>query len=179
MVKGTVIQVAVERLPDGRKPVKDLWLWHYGPQEAGAGLVDLLWKAYLRRFDQEHFHRFAKMYPGLDAAHLASAEATDRWAALILAAYTQLRLASALVDDLRRPWHKKPEPGHVLSPYRVRLGFRRLRAQLGTPARTAKSSRPGPGRPRGSRNKPKARQPVYRKSGNTPATDSSTGKQDP
>ena len=51
-----------------------------------------------------------------------------------MAACTQLRLASVLVGDLRRPWHKRPEPGQVLSPYRVRLGFRRLRAQLGTPA---------------------------------------------
>jgi hypothetical protein len=95
------------------------------------------------------------------------------------AAFTQLRLASALTDDLRRPWHKKPEPGQVLSPYRVRLGFRRLRAHLGTPARTAKTTRPGPGRPRGSKNRPKTRQPVHRKSGNKPSTHSRAAKEDP
>ncbi len=166
VVAGTVIQLSVERLPGGRRPLKDLWLWHHGPDEADAALADLLWKAYLRRFDQEHFHRFAKVYLGLDAAHLSSAQATDRWAALVMAAYTQLRLAAPLVDDLRRPWHKRPEPEQVLSPYRVRLGFRRLRARLGTPARTAKATRPGPGRPRGSKNRPKARQQVYRKSDN-------------
>ena len=179
VVKGTVICVTVERLPDGRKPLKDLWLWHYGPVQADAGLAGLLWKACLRRFGQEHFHRFAKVYLGLDAAHLASARATGRWAALVMAAYTQLRLASALVQDLRRPWHKKPEPGQVLSPYRVRLGFRRLRAHLGTPARTAKSTRPGPGRPRGSKNRPKIRPPIYRKSGNKRTTHSRAAKQDP
>jgi hypothetical protein len=179
VVKGTVIQVTVERLPDGRTPPRDLWLWHCGPAEADAGLADLLWKAYLRRFDQEHFHRFCKEYLGLDAARLASAEATDRWAALVMAAYTQLRLASVLVDDLRRPWHKRPEPGQVLSPYRVRLGFRRLRAHLGTPARTAKSARPGPGRPRGSKNRPKTRPVIYRKSGNKRTTHSKAAKQDP
>jgi hypothetical protein len=75
IVRGTVIQVVVERLPDARKPSKDLWLWHAGPVEAD---VDLLWKAYLRRFDQEHFHRFAKVYLGLACAHLTSAQATDR-----------------------------------------------------------------------------------------------------
>jgi hypothetical protein len=32
-----------------------------------------------------------------------------------MAACTQLRLASVLVGDLRRPWHKRPEPGQVLS----------------------------------------------------------------
>jgi len=172
VVKGTVIQVTVERLPDGRKPPRDLWLWHCGPAEADADLVDLLWKAYLRRFDQEHFHRFAKVYLGLDAARLTSAEATGQWTALVLAAYTQLRLASVLIDDLRRPWHKKPGPGQILSPYRVRLGFRRLRAHLGTPARTAKSTRPGRGRPRGSKNRPRARQPIYRKNDNARKLDS-------
>ena len=79
-----------------------------------------------------------------------------------MAACTQLRLASVLAGDLRRPWHKRPEPGQVLSPYRVRLGFRRLRAQLGTPAGTAKSTRPGPGRLRGSKNRPKTDLPQKR-----------------
>jgi hypothetical protein len=44
-VRGTVGQVLVDHLPDGRKPPKDLWLWHAGPVPAGP---DLLWKAYLR-----------------------------------------------------------------------------------------------------------------------------------
>ena len=91
---------------------------------------------------------------GLSLAITAS-ERPGRWAAPVMAACTQLRLASVLVGDLRRPWHKRPEPGQVLSPYRVRLGFRRLRAQLGTPAGTAKSTRPGPGRLRGRRTGPR------------------------
>jgi len=155
------------------------WLWHHGSAEADAGLTDLLWKAYLRRFDQEHFHRFGKVYLGLAAARLASAASTGRRAALITAAYTQLRLASALVDDLRRPWHKKPGPGQVLSPYRVRLGFRRLRAHPGTPARAAKPARPGPGRPAGSRNRPKPRPPVYRKTDTKHTAARAAVKQDP
>jgi hypothetical protein len=171
IVSGTVIQVVVEHLPDGREPLKDLWLWHAGPVVAH---VDLLWKAYLRRFDQEHFHRFTKVHLGLVRAHLQSAAATDRWVNLVMLAYAQLRLASPLVDDLRRPWHSKPQPGAVLSPYRVRLGFRRLRASLGTPADSPKFTRPGPGRPKGSRNQPKPKHPVHRK------TDSkiSTAKRD-
>jgi hypothetical protein len=163
IVGGTVIQVVVDRLPDGRKPLKDLWLWHTGPLEADKDLVDLLWKAYLRRFDQEHFHRFAKVYLGMARAHLASAQATDRWMHLIMAAYAQLRLASPLVDDLRRPWHPRPQPGKPLTPYRVRLGFRRLRAKLGTPAGSPKPARPGTGRPKGSKNRPKDKRPPYRK----------------
>ncbi|MET7930227.1 NF041680 family putative transposase [Streptomyces sp. NPDC005349] len=161
IVRGTVIQVVVERLPHSRTSAKDLWLWHAGVSTADP---DLLWKAYLRRFDQEHFHRFAKVHLGMTAAHLGSAEAVDRWTALIIAAYTQLWLARHLVDDLRRPWHPRPASGTTLSPYRVRLGFRRLRAKLPEITQPPKPRRPGPGRPKGSRNKPKATRPAYRSS---------------
>ena len=156
---GTVTQVTVEHLPHARTAHKDLWLWHAGPPAAD---VDLLRKAFLRRFDQEHFHRFAKVHLGMTTAHLASAEAVDRWTALVIAAYTQLLLARNLVDDLRRPWQPRPKPGMVLSPYRVRLGFRRLRTQLPSHARPPRPRHPTPGRPKGSRNKPKATRPVYR-----------------
>ena len=114
IVRGTVIQISVEHLPGGRRPDRDIWLFHAAPPGSAADL-DLLWKAYLRRFDQEHFHRFTKVHLGLDAAHLHSAAATDRWVDLVLAAYAQLRLAATLVDDLRRPWQPRPEPGDVLT----------------------------------------------------------------
>jgi len=162
VVRGTVIQVSVEKLPGGRKPHKDMWLFHAAPPGAEPD-IDLLWKAYLRRFDQEHFHRFAKVYLGLGAARLASAKATDRWVQLVMAAYAQLRVASTLTDDMRRPWQPKLPDGAVPSPYRTRLAFRRLRAKIGSPAQPAKFSRPGPGRPKGSKNRPKAPCPPYRK----------------
>ena len=113
VVRGTVLQVVVGHLPDGRKPPRDLWLWHAGPVPADPGL---LWKAYLRRSGQEHFHRFAKSYLGLASAHLSSAAATDRWVALAMAAYAQLRLARHLVDDLRRPWHPRPGASRRATP---------------------------------------------------------------
>lgn len=163
IVHGTIIQVSVEHLPDGRTPPKDLWLFHAGPLDPDP---DLLWKAYLRRFDQEHFHRFTKVHLGLGAAHLSCAAATDRWVQLTMAAYAQLRLAST--HDLRRPWHPKPEPGTILTPYRTRLGFRRLRTQLGSPTHPPKINRPGPGRPKGSTNRPKAKQPPHRRTTPTP-----------
>jgi hypothetical protein len=166
IVRGTVLQVVVGHLPDGRKPPRDLWLWHAGPVPADSGL---LWKACLRRFGQEHFHRFAKSYLGLASAHLSSAAATDRWVSLAMGAYAQLRLARHLVDDLRRPWHPRPDPGKPLSPCKVRLGFRRLRARIGTPAGSPKPARPGPGRPKGSKNRPKSRRPPYSKSEPTPS----------
>jgi DDE superfamily endonuclease len=171
IVRGTLIRVSVERLPGGRKPAKDLWLFHSTPPGTEPDL-DLLWKAYLRRFDQEHFHRFTKVYLGLGATHLASAAATDRWVRLALAAYAQLRIASPLAHELRRPWHPKPAPGAISSPYQTRLGFRRLRARLGSPANSPKFSRPGPGRPKGSKNKRKTPCLPHRKTAETDTTHS-------
>jgi hypothetical protein len=166
ILPGTLIQVRVERLPHGGA-VKPLWLWHTGPPGAEPD-VDLVWKAYLRRFDQEHFHRFAKVYLGLDRARLQSARAADRWISLVVAGYAQLRLTAPLVADEPKPWQRRTAPGVLPTPCRTRAGFRRLRAALGTPAGAAKNTRPGPGRPKGRKNRPKPRQPVYRKTDKTP-----------
>src|SRR4030095_6074252 len=114
IVAGTVIRVSVQHLPGGRKPLKDLWLFHAAPPGVEPDL-DLLWKAALPLLDHEHFHRSAKVYLGLRAAHLVSAAATDRWVQLALAAYAQLRIASTLTNGLRRPWHPKQPPGTVAS----------------------------------------------------------------
>jgi hypothetical protein len=51
VIEGTVIEVRVERLPDGRSPHRTMWLWHSGPQPPD---LDMCWRAYLRRFDMEH-----------------------------------------------------------------------------------------------------------------------------
>lgn len=81
--------------------------------------------------------------------------AADRWIWIVIAAHTQLRLARPLASDLRRPWEKPLDPEH-LTPARVRRGFRNLRAKIPTPARAPKPTRPGPGRPPGSRNRQRA-----------------------
>ncbi|MFK4273283.1 transposase, partial [Streptomyces milbemycinicus] len=54
--------------------------------------------------------------------------------------------------DLRHPWERPAQPGR-LTPARVRRGFRNLRLHLTCPARAPKPSRPGPGRPPGSKNR--------------------------
>lgn len=162
IVPGTVIRIVVERLPHEGSP-KPVWLWHAAPPGVPVD-VGLLWKAYLRRFDQEHFHRFAKVHLGLARARLLQAQATDRWTAVVIAAYAQLRAAAPLVADQPRPWHKKTAPGRIPTPCRVRAAFRRLRGELGSPAGAAKVVRPGRGRPAGRCNAPKPRQPVYNKS---------------
>ena len=89
---------------------------------------------------------------GWTAPKIRTPEAADRWTWLILAAHTQLRLARPLAEDLRRPWERPARPGR-LTPARVRRAFRNIRATTTLPASAPKPSRPGPGRPPGSRNR--------------------------
>ena len=160
IVRGSVIRVEVEHLPKPTgQAVKTLWLWWSGPGEPD---LDVCWRAYLRRFDIEHTYRFAKNTLGWTAPALRTPEQADRWTWLIVVAYTQLRLARGLVDDMRLPWEKPRDPAQ-LTPARVRRGFRRLGATIGTPASPPKSDTPGPGRPKGTRRPPRTRYPAVKK----------------
>ena len=154
VLRGTLVHVTVERLPDGRDPHRAMWLWHAGP---GPLSLDELWRAYLARFDIEHAFKLLKSTLGLTAAKVRSPEQADRWVRLLMAAHAQLLLARPLAAGLRRPWEKQPDPARPLAPGGVRRGFRNIRRDLGTPARVAKSSRPGPGRPKGSSKGPAPR----------------------
>jgi hypothetical protein len=154
ILPGTLIHVTVERLPDGRDPHRAMWLWHAGP---GPLSLDELWRAYLARFDIEHAFKLLKATLGLTAAKVRTPEQADRWTRLIMAAHAQLLLARPLAGGLRRPWEKQPDPARPPAPGRVRRGFRNIRRDLGTPARVAKPTRPGPGRPKGSSKGPAPR----------------------
>jgi hypothetical protein len=160
IIKGSVIRVEVEHLPKPTGRIKKtLWLWWSGDGEPD---LDRCWRAYLRRFDIEHTFRLLKGTLGWTTPSLQMPEQADRWTWLVLSAYTQLRLARQLVDDLRLPWERRADP-EKLTPVRVRRGFRRLRATLGTPAHPPKSQTPGPGRPKGTRRPPRTRYPAVKK----------------
>lgn len=156
VMEGTVIRLQVDRLPGTGTP-KPLWLWHSATATI-ATQMDRLWQMFLRRFDLEHTFRFLKQTLGWTTPRVRSPQAADRWTWLMIAAYTQLRLARHLVEDRRRPWERKTVTPARLSPTRVRRGFRRVRPTTALPASAPKFSRPGPGRPAGSRNSHRARQ---------------------
>ncbi|MER7700769.1 transposase, partial [Streptomyces sp. NPDC096095] len=138
VIEGTVIRLHVEHLPSGATP-KPVWLWWSGT-DACETTVDTLWQTFLRRFDIEHTFRLFKQTLGWTCPKIRTPEAADRWTWLILAVFTQLRLARPLAADLRRPWEKPAPPDN------------------GAP----KASRPGPGRPPGSKNaRPTPRHDVH------------------
>src|SRR5690606_20470860 len=150
IITGTLLRLQVEYLPGEHAP-KPVWLWS-SVTDAGAGDIDRWWRSFLRRFDREHTFRLFKQTLGWTAPKIRTPAAADRWTWLIVAAYTQLRLARPLAADLRRPWERPAEPGR-LTPSRVRRSFRNIRPKTLLPARAPKPSRPGPGRPPGSRNR--------------------------
>jgi hypothetical protein len=160
IVEGAIIHLTVDRLPGNRTP-EPIWLWTSHPVPTTEDL-DRPWQSYLRRFDLEHTFRFFKQTLGFTRPRLRTPDQADRWAWLIVVAYTQLRLARHLTDDLRHPWEKALPPGK-LTPGRVRRGFRRIRRTIGIPASAPKPTRPGPGRPRGRRSHPAPRHPVGKK----------------
>jgi hypothetical protein len=159
IVRGTIIRVQVQRVPAKTRPPKVLWLWWAGP---GPLDLELAWRAYIRRFDLEHTVRLCKQTLGWTTPRPRHPEQADRWTWLVLAAYTQLRLARQVVVDARLPWERLRPPPR-LSPYRVRRGFPRLLCALGSPASAPKPAGRSPGRPKGSRRGPATRYPAVKK----------------
>jgi hypothetical protein len=135
--------------------------WHV----AGlAGRADPAGGGCLRRFGAEHRFRFLKHQLGWDKPLLRDPDAAGRRAWLIIACYARLWLARELAADVRLPW-QRPQAGtanpQVMTPGRVRAGFRDVRRTAGTPASTRKTGKPGPGRPERSKDKHRApSQPV-------------------
>jgi DDE superfamily endonuclease len=167
IVRGTILRVQVERVPARTRPPKVLWLWWAGPEGMQLNL-DLAWRAYIRRFDCEHTLRFCKQTLGWTTPRPRTPEQADRWTWLVLAGYAQLRLARQLACDQRLPW-ERPRPQPRLSPYRVRRGFPRLLAALGSPATAPKPTGRSPGRPKGSQSGPATRYPAIKKPGTKPS----------
>jgi hypothetical protein len=161
IARGTLVLVEVERLPRGerRREPRVLWLWWHGEGEPDLGL---LWRAYVRRFDLEHTFRFLKQTLGWTTPRVRHPEQADRWTWLVLAAFTQLRLARPCVADLRLPWERRYDPGR-LTPVRVRRVVLALLPELGTPAKPPKPCGRSPGRPKGRLSGRAKRYPALKK----------------
>jgi hypothetical protein len=159
IVRGTLVLVEVSRLPRPTREPRMLWLWWAGPGEPD---LDLIWRAYVRRFDLEHTFRFLKQTLGWTNPRVRHPEQADLWTWLVVGAFTQLRLARASVADRRLPWERSYDLGR-LTPVRVRRTVSALLPELGTPAKPPKPCGRSPGRPRGRRSGRAKRHPVLKK----------------
>jgi hypothetical protein len=163
IVVGTLILVEVERLPrsERRREPRVLWLWWHGPEGTTPDL-DLIWRAYVRRFDLEHTLRLLKQDMGWTTPRVRHPEQADLWSWLVVAAYTQLRLARARVADLRLPWERRYDRGR-LRPVRVHRVVSSLLVEMGTPAKAPKPCGRSPGRPKGRLSGRAKRYPAIKK----------------
>jgi hypothetical protein len=159
IVRGTLVRVEVARLPGRSYKPQVLWLWWHG---SGTPDLDVLWRAYVRRFDLEHTLRFCKQNLGWTTPRVRHPSQADRWTWLVVAAYTQLRLARPLVADRRLPW-ERPLPPTKLTPTRVRRTVSAVLLATGTPATAPKPCGRSPGRPQGSRSGRAPRYPAVKK----------------
>ncbi len=159
IVRGTLVLVEVSRLPRPTREPRMLWLWWAGPGEPD---LDLVWRAYVRRFDLEHTFRFLKQTLGWTTPRVRHPEQADLWTWLVVGAFTQLRLARACVADRRLPWERRYDPGR-LTPVRVLRTVSALLPELGTPAKPPKPCGRSPGRPRGRRSGRAKRYPAVKK----------------
>lgn len=106
--------------------------------------------------------RFFKQTLNWTTQRVRYPEQADRWTWLLLAAYTQLRLARCCVADRRLPWERPLEPGK-LTPYRLRRVFSSLLVALGAQANALKPCGRSPGRPKGRRSGRATRHPALKK----------------
>lgn len=88
----------------------------------------------------EHTIHHWKQALGWTTPRVRHPEQADNWTWLILAAYTQLRLARGIVADRRLPWERSL-PAESLTPTRVLRSFATLLPLVGTPAEAPKSPR--------------------------------------
>jgi hypothetical protein len=98
---------------------------------------------------------------GWDRARVRSPKQMDRWTWVVLAAYTQLRLARGLIADQRLPW-ERPRSPEQLTPWRVLRGLGDLVRLLGTPASAPTPCGRSPGRPKGRCSGPAPRYPALK-----------------
>jgi len=143
---------------------KPLWLIVMGDRRMQLSLLDI-YKAYLQRYDLEHFFRFGKQKLLLDKFQTPDDKHEEHWWRLVALAYLQLWAAKDMASNLPRPWeqylpspvNKQPTPAMVLR------DMSRIIRQIGTPAPAPKPRGKSPGRRKGAKLTPRSHQPVMKK----------------
>lgn len=150
----------VTRFDEKGKPLGGpMWLIVMGERRAEIETTDAVLN-YLQRFDQEHFHRFARQNLLLDKYQTPETEHEESWIAFCMLAYAQLYAARKLAKLQRNPWERARtgSQGAPLSPTEVQRDFARLLSDLGTPARHPKPRNIGVGRIKGQPRRKRKRQ---------------------
>ena len=146
VLRGTLVHVTVERLPDGRDPHRAMWLWHAGPARCPWTSSGAPTSHGSTSSTPSSSSRAPSASPPRKSATPArqTAGSGSSWPR------TPSSCSPApWPPDLRRPWEKQPDPARPLAPGRVRRGFRNIRRRPGDtrpcretlPARTRQTQR--------------------------------------
>ena len=157
-----VVCTGADGEPLYRRP---LWLAVSGARRAEIA-APLVYDAFRQRYDQEHFHRYARQRLLLDAFQTPDTAREVAWMFLVCLAYAQLFAARNVAERWPRPWERyhQPKAGVPASPSTVQRDFGRIIGQIGTPARPAKPRGKAPGRVKGMSPGTRKQRKVVRKS---------------
>jgi hypothetical protein len=120
------------------------------------------WPLYQRRFNIDHWNRFAKQRLHWTLPKLSTPEQGQSWSDLMPLLTWQLWLAREIVQDNPLPW-QKPQQSGQLTPGRVAQAFGTILAAIGTPACFPKTRGKSRGWPKGKKRTAKIHYPTVKK----------------
>lgn len=140
-----------------------LWLLIWGAARPQITLAQGQ-QAYAQRYRLEHFFGFAKPHLLLTACQTCRTPHEINAVRLASLAYGQLWLARHLVETLPMPWQRYTPRAKTRqrTPRQVQRGFAPLIQQMGSPAPPPKTRGIPPGRPQGTRLKPRSPCPLVK-----------------
>lgn len=146
-----------------------LWLMVTGKRRRELSLVDIA-DSYFRRFDIEHFFRFAKQKLLLTGFQTPDVWHAENWWWLCIISYTMLYHARLLANQVRNPWEIKQEllnSKKTSTPSQVQRDYERIIGGIGTPACDPKPRGKSPGRLKGVKMAERKKYAVIKKSKKT------------
>jgi hypothetical protein len=139
------------------KTSRPLWLVWIGEQFLA---LDKVWQEYLRRFQVDHWYRFAKQRLHWTLPNLSTPMQCERWSDLMPLMTWQLWLARELVTDIHLPWQS---PLKNLTPGRVAQSMFSLLVEMGSPTSVPKPRGKSPGWKTGQKRQSRQTYPMVKK----------------
>ena len=124
-----------------------------------------IWSQYARRFQVDHWYRFAKQRLHWTLPNFSSTKQSERWSNLMPLITWQLWLAQDLVQEHHLPWQSSQKN---LTPGRVAQSMLSLLVEIGTPASSPKPRGKSPGWKTGNKRRKTKTYPIAKKSYSRP-----------
>ena len=160
------IKVTVLDKNENPKHKKPLWLMVVGEQRRSLCLEDIA-DCYFRRFDIEHYFRFAKQKLLLDKFQTPEVRHEENWHWLCLMSYNMLYGSKELARLVKNKWETKKsgdQESYFPTPTEVQRDYERIIGGIGTPSRIPKPRGKAPGRPEGFKAEARKDKKIIKKS---------------